>query len=532
VYLRRLETARSILDQKVTNLSAGGSVRAKVAAKEKPKHKRTSSRFANASLREVLYDASGLSCFMEFMDQADLMRLVQFWIVVDGFRNPLEDELDDDEPSAHSGPLPAWTESDRADIAQIHDGYLSKPQLKILPEAKQAVSMFLKAGRKATPQQYQDARRALLRAQTDAYDQLQEPYFRRFKRSNLYYKWLAMDEAANPSRNIATQSIAQTLDNPSVAAPAMQRSQSSQRPMLKLPAGDLRRAVASSSDLKSQGVIKEFEPPLRRSLDVQSPNTLRSPLFDDDYDTDTMAQSTASLDSDFGQHQANGNNSLVVDAMHAALTDIMDEPEGSIFYDPTLKSSQDHESRKASVDIPRAMSPRPVLQVRKESEKPSIASLGLVGAPHTRGVFNDDLFGDEQKFLEDEVEDASPNPNKIDDEDIHEAAPGDLGLAEAIDALTADIERLVTQESIVDSLTSKAELTNNAAELRILRKSKASLQREIQRKELQRQQYIVQESDNSLYGRATVFIQSIMVGTEEDGKEYAMCKSIPRLHQY
>jgi sorting nexin-25 len=82
--------------------------------------------------------------------------------------------------------------------------------------------------------------------------------------------------------------------------------------------------------------------------------------------------------------------------------------------------------------------------------------------------------------------------------------------------------RLVTQESIVDSLTSKAELTNNAAELRILRKSKASLQREIQRKELQRQQYIVQESDNSLYGRATVFIQSIMVGTEEDGKEYAM----------
>jgi sorting nexin-25 len=80
----------------------------------------------------------------------------------------------------------------------------------------------------------------------------------------------------------------------------------------------------------------------------------------------------------------------------------------------------------------------------------------------------------------------------------------------------------VGQESIVDSLTSKAELTNNAAELRILRKSKASLQREIHRKELQRQQYIVQESDNSLYGRATVFIQSIMVGTEEDGKEYAM----------
>ena len=259
--------------------------------------------------------------------------------------------------------------------------------------------------------------------------------------------------------------------------------------MLKLPAGDLRRAVASSSDLKSQGIMKDFDQPLRRSLDMQSPNALRSPLFDDDYDTDTMAQSTASLDSDFGQVHHNGNNSRVVDAMQAALTDIMDEPEGSIFYDPTSKPPQENDSRKASVDIPRALSPRPQIQGRRESEKPSIASLGLVGEPRTRGVFNDDLFGDEEKFLEDEVEDPTPSANKVDDEDIHEAAPGDLGLAEAIDALT-------------------------------------SLQREIQRKELQRQQYIVQESDNSLYGRATVFIQSIMVGTEEDGKEYAMCECL------
>jgi sorting nexin-25 len=49
---------------------------------------------------------------------------------------------------------------------------------------------------------------------------------------------------------------------------------------------------------------------------------------------------------------------------------------------------------------------------------------------------------------------------------------------------------------------------------------------------LQRQQYIVQESDNSLYGRATVFIQSIMVGTEEDGKEYAMCKYTDKSNFY
>jgi sorting nexin-25 len=238
----------------------------------------------------------------------------------------------------------------------------------------------------------------------------------------------------------------------------------------------------------------------------------------------TTTHSTASLDSDHGHERTNGDDARVVDAMQAALNDIMDEPEGSIFYDGTLATPIEPDSQKGPIDLPRSLTFIP--QTQQKGIKPSIASLGLVGEPKTRGVFNDDLFGDEEKFLEDEIDDPAPR-GQTDDEEIHEAAPGDLGLAEAIDALTADIERLVTQESIVDSLTSKAELTNNAAELRILRKSKASLQREIQRKELQRQQYIVQESDNSLYGRATVFIQSIMVGTEEDGKEYAMCM-LPR----
>lgn len=523
MYLRRLETARQILDSKVTNLSTGGTVRAKVAAQEKPKHRRTASRFANATLREVLYDASGLSCFMEFMDQADLMRLVQFWIVVDGIRNPLE--LDTDEAPNDLRSFSAWTDSDRADLAQINDAYLSKPELKILPEARRAVSLFLKAGRTATPQQYHDARRALMEAQTAAYDQLQEPHFRRFKKSNLYYKWLAMDEAANGENSaIKTKTVARTLDDPSAAAPAMARTPSSHKPTLQPPHSDLRRAVASSSDLKSQGAMRNMDPPPRRSLD-SGPSTIpRAPLFDDEYDTDHMAQSTASLDSDHGQDRTNGNDSRVVDAMQAALTGIMDEPEGSLFYEPSVHVLPNNDTQRGSFETPRAQSPNPFNEQR--SEKPSIASLGLVGEPRTRGVFDDDLFGDEEKFLEDEIDDPVSKSKADDDGDeIHEAAPGDLGLAEAIDALTADIERLVTQESIVDSLTSKAELTNNAAELRILRKSKASLQREIQRKELQRQQYIVQESDNSLYGRATVFIQSIMVGAEEDGKEYAMCKS-------
>ncbi|KAF2496187.1 intermediate filament protein-like protein [Lophium mytilinum] len=520
MYLRRLETAKRILDQKVTTLGAGGSVKGKLSI-QPPQlgHRRTASKFEKASLRDILYDATGLSCFMEYMDRLNLMRLVQFWIVVDGFRNPLEQGTD--EPEDYFGSQATWTDSDRADLAQINDAYLTKPELKVTPQARQAVKDFLAAGKTATPLQYQVARRAILQAQTAVYEDMTEPHFRRFKKSDLYFKLLALDEASGPSPSSPTKantSVPDATRAPIIPPAKMARAQTS-RHALHVP--DLRRAAVSSSDLKGYNKSLEAEPPLRRSLDGG-----RAPLFDDDYDSDPLARSTQSLESEPEHARPAGNDTKIVDAMQAALNDIMeDEPDkGSIFSEQgvsALNSPLDNESLKGSIELPRPTSPMPSMS-KKEREKKSIASLGLVGEPSRLGVFTeDDLFGDEEKFLEDEVEDPD-TAQKTDDEEIHEAAPGDLGLAEAIDALTADIERLVAQDSIVDSLTTKAELTNNAAELRILRKSKASLQREIHRKELQRQQYIVQESDNSLYGRATVFIQSIMVGNEEDGREYAM----------
>jgi sorting nexin-25 len=259
---------------------------------------------------------------------------------------------------------------------------------------------------------------------------------------------------------------------------------------------------------------------VRRSFDGGSGSSRRLPLFEDDLDSDPLARSTASLDSDMDANGSHAQNAKAVDAMQLALNNILEEEpdRDSLFSEPSMRSPQDDDSMRGSMELPRPSS----LNSKKEREKPSIASLGLVGAPGRRGVFDDDLFGEEQKFLEDEKEEEMNEENGEDE--IHEAGPGDLGLAEAIDALTLDIEKLVTQESIVDSLTKKAELTNNAAELRILRKSKSSLQREISRKELQRQQYIIQESDNSLYGRATISIKSIMMGTDEDGKEFVLCK--------
>src|SRR3954447_3617596 len=101
---------------------------------------------------------------MEYMDRQRLMPLVQFWLVVDGFRNPLED----DGPEGEQLPLqlPPWTDSDRLDLAQIDAAYLSRPELKVPGSSKKIIREFLQAGKTATPEQYYRARREILRAQS------------------------------------------------------------------------------------------------------------------------------------------------------------------------------------------------------------------------------------------------------------------------------------------------------------------------------------------------------------------------------
>lgn len=513
VYLRRLETGKRLLDQKIASFGSGDNSRTKMglSIQTPATNGESSTRKKQASLRNLLYDASGLSYYMEFMDRKQLMKLVQFFIVVDGFRNPLEGDADEPPPA---------TESDRTDIAQMYEGYLSRPELQASDSALQAVRRYVKTGDKATHQNYVAARQAVLRTQTEVYERMKETSFLEFKKSDLFYKWLALDD--NPALTAVQNK--QLGSNTSPASPGDKETSpvKMRKPQLapsnKEP--ELRRAVLSSTDLRGSSKASTALGEARRSLDDTGK---RPSLFEDDVEDERMTQSVSSLrsiESENDEGQQAQDQAHAVDAMQLALDNIVgdDSERNSLLADGANKQSFDSEPARQSVD-----QGRPPLSTRSsESNKPSIASLGLVGAPSSRGVFVDDLFGDEaQKFAEDERDDSDAATD--DDRDhIQEAAPGDLGLSEAIDALNADIERLTAQKNIVDSLSAKAELTNNTAELRILRKSEQSLQREIKRKEMQRQQYTLQESDNSLYGRAAINIQSVMVGREDDGREFAL----------
>jgi len=550
VYIRRLEMGKRLLDQRVQHLAAGGDRRTLPLPADVPSTSPGVSRLENASLTDLLRDPSGLSYFMEYMDRQRLMPLVQFWLVVDGFRNPLED----DGPEGEQLPLqlPPWTDSDRLDLAQIDAAYLSRPELKVPESSEKIIREFLGAGKAATPEQYYRARREILRAQSAVLEEMRAKHLHNFKKSDLFYKALASEEASKRSAPPTPgPSIGQSSRPPSLTRLSSQNSKPN--PVSRLaprlhPSSNSRRA-GSASDLRTMNVNgsngMDGLTGGRRSVDEDSPN----PLFDEDdaAGDDALADSIQSLlDQDVAPPVP---DTRVVQAMEQALNTILEDTRpptaedlrASLFGEGDAGSSiltgGDGDARRGSVDIPRSLrgsvdlprsnrasldAGRPPQPPTKDQEKPSLASLGLVSPASRIGVFVDnDLFADEDKFLSDERSDSEGNKNDEDADAVHEAAPGDLGLAEAITVLTNDIDRLVAQDAVVDSLLRKAELTNNTAELRILRKSKASLQREIRRKELQRQQYVIQESDNSLYGRSTIRIKSIQVGREEDGKEYA-----------
>jgi sorting nexin-25 len=513
-YLRRLETGKRLLDQQITRLTSVKGASSDSESASPSARIDFADRKRQASLREIIYDAAGLRLFMEYMDRHTAIKMVQFYLAVDGNRNPLEGDGDAVSPTSFTSP-------DRMNIKHMYENYLTKPELRVLERTLQPVRAYLKSGSAATSQDYVAARQSVLQHQTDVYNIMQTEHFEGFRRSELYQKWLSInDQPPMPPPPV-----------PRVKSPPLVGSRLSysgqlptRRPQLAALHKDpeLRRAVLSTSDLKSLGTNGDlFSDSSRRSLDDVD---ARPSLFGDDLDDDPMIKSTSSVksyDSDGERAQRAQEEAKAVSAVQLALDDIVgDEDRDSLFADSSARNSFDETERP----IPVQGISRPVLAPHASSNygKPSIASLGLVGTPSSRGVFVDDLFGDEtQKFAEDEKEDSDATTDQ-DDEGVREAAPGDLGLTEAIDVLNADIERLNAQRNVLDSLTAKAELTNNTAELRILKKSEQSLQREIKRKEMQKQQYVVQESDNSLFGRAAVRINSVMVGKEEDGHEFAL----------
>ncbi|KAK9451704.1 PXA domain-containing protein [Limtongia smithiae] len=513
LYIRRLKNARRLIDSKILDLTNENMTPSKRKTRA-GSGEQLSSQPANHDPREdytvqqLLNSSAGLSYFMEFMDRQRRTVLLQFYLVVSGFKNPLEEDIDDSDDDPESSVTWSTSETfssaDRDDINQIYNTYFNDSVLDIPKPLKDTVQTFLD-NKDGPVNEYQSARRAIMRAQSQIYETLQDIDLPKFKKSDVFLKYL-------------------TSTDPETEPPP--------KAMIDDYNLDLNDSELGDTQARDKlNIDPEYMAVDRRSIDENRDGV--SVLVEPEDD--------------------------VVQAVQAALDDIMhsrptanaaDDASSSISGSSAMNTKPSSTNEEALVaDSVRSISPRSSLESTRVNATPqdtasppatpSATNKGASAKPDLFGTQNTDnnnnifppdsalfeetsreIFSDDSFSSEDEMD--ADGADLADDMSIHQADPGDLGLTEAIERITDDINKLLNEDAVLEKLLQKAELTNNVADLRILKKSKNIVEREIRRKELQRQQYIVQESDNGLYGRSNIRINSAVSGSDDHGKAYAL----------
>ncbi|KAI6135544.1 PhoX domain-containing protein [Pisolithus croceorrhizus] len=461
-FLDRLYTAKRAVEQRIVVLGGEDPV---TTISE-------TSMGSRVSFRDVLSNPTSLSYFMEFMDRRHRSLLVQFWLTVESFKNPLEsvDSGSEDEDDPIQDPSASTTL--REDVSMINDLYFSTspPHPCLLSISKKHVDTIRGyASNEVTPSGPEDkkVRRSVMLAQREV-EQGMEQDFEDFQKSEFWFRVLEDSSsdnariAAPQSRSIAPAPTATPKSN-ILSAGRIARSESS--PSLALsghPVVSGGRSIGSGYAKGASGVV------LRSNIDVlMSPvtgaGTTRAPLFDDPIDR--------LCDADEAER---------MQAIQAALTDI-------IATDEQLRHPRSNDDNRPSA---------------------------VQGSRTTHDIAEDDEYTN----VEDGDEDGGGSSADMMKESFQLAGPGDLQLSHEIGRLENKLRELEAHATMLDTLIKKAELTDDTQELRLLRKAKSSMTREIRQLRFQKSQYEQQESANRLVPERTkVSIVNSTAG-EEEGK--------------
>ncbi|TFK77421.1 PhoX domain-containing protein [Pluteus cervinus] len=473
-FLDRLYTAKRKVEERIVVLG-GEDVSRQMSVADGIAHH-------GLSLRDILQNPNSLSYFMEFMDRRQRSLLVQFWLTVESFKNPLE-SVDSDSSGDEDDPINAQAppETVQEDITMIHDLYFSGP----VPHP--ALSMVsrkyvdnIKGFASSTSPQPVAAQRKIRRSVLLAQRQIEksmETDFEDFERSELWFRAVGDTELKDTSVFQADAHARLRSSSPRPASPQSPTPRGAKGSQVNLPTKSqkkFQRTASASSTLSLQSASSSGASPSRppvSSIEVlMSPidmdsDSARAPLFDDPEDA---------LQRKEEQQMA---------AIQAALTDIIaldqEEPSSSSFTEGKHR--------------------------RKTSASRRAVMFSEAAYDSSPGEDNNEDNG-----VEDSVGDLQGS--------YHLPAPGDLQLSHEIDRLGDHISRLQAQDAMLDSLIRKAELTGDTQELRLLKRSKSSMTRELRQLKFQKLQYEQQESASRLYSdRTKVSIASSTVG-DEGGK--------------
>ncbi|KAF9531921.1 PhoX domain-containing protein [Crepidotus variabilis] len=454
---------------------------------------------AGISLRDILRNPNSLSYFMEFMDRRQRSLLVQFWLTVESFKNPLEavdsDSSGEDEEIIQD---PSTLTDAKEDITMINDLYFAGGKthsaLSAIPKKHvDAIRAFvLDPNPSATSQR--KVRRSVLLSQRQI-ERSMEQDFDDFERSELWFRAIGDADFSASKITVDPYQSQRDKEAPLNISPGRpERQPLSQAPLMKQslaispqvpPSSEIaglfgmQRSISSTSNQSnlskiSSGYVPSNIEVLMSPVDENSTSShSRAPLFDDPED------------------EMQRQEEKRMEAIQAALTDIM---------------ALEEEEQRAAV--------RPSLHERRASEPLFNSASRRHDRPKKRQAVFDDAMDDV-----DDVEEPEREGSPDDQGSFALAAPGDLQLSYEIDRLGKKIAHLEAQDAMLDSLIKKAELTGDTQELRLLRKSKSSMTRELRQLNFQRQQYEQQESANRLVSERTKVNIINSTAADEGGKQ-------------
>jgi sorting nexin-25 len=424
---------------------------------------------------------------MEFMDRRTRSFLVQFWLTVESFKNPLESIESDDSNDDDLSP-PPQTSTAKEDISMIYELYFSgTPHSSLSTISPKYISAIRDFANETSPVPILErrARRGVMLAQRQV-EQAMEQDFEEFERSELWFRVvedIGASQAANSDERQTRITFSTSDENlssarssrvPGSLSPPVHRSDSfTFQSAMSVLHGLSDHSPPTPGSMFKDPPAQKVIPTTTSNLDVlmspssgSEPDDSRAPLFDDPAD---MAKATRESEA-------------TIEAIQAALSDIIaldnQQSKPSIFPSSSVTSSQ-----------------RDYLGAQQFSN----SSDEVVGSPE-----EDETGGDE-----------SNDPMQ---ESFHLPGPGDLQLSLEITRLGKKISAFQVQDAMLDSLIKKAELTGDVQELRLLQRSKSSLNRELRELSFQKTQFEQQEVANRLIpDRTKVSIVNSVVG-EENGK--------------
>jgi sorting nexin-25 len=422
------------------------------------------------------------------MDRRSRSLLVQFWLTVESFKNPLESIESDDSEDDDLVP-PPQTSTAKEDITMIYELYFSgtpphSSLSTISPKYISAIRDFA-SETSPVPNMERRARKGVMLAQRQV-EQAMEQDFEEFERSEL---WFRVVEDIGASR-------AANSDD-----------------------GEHRMTFSASdenlSSAKSGRVSRSLSPPHRSdSFTFQSAMSVLHPR------TDHSPPSPGSLLKDSPAQQGVPTTTSSLDVLMSSFSGSeADDSRAPLFDDPADTAKATRESESTIEAIQAALSDIIALD-NQQRNKPQIfpsssttsSSRGYLGAQSLSSP-SDEAVGSPEE--DENGADESGDPMQ---ESFHLPGPGDLQLSLEITRLAEKISAFQVQDAMLDSLIKKAELTGDVQELRLLQKSKSSLNRELRELSFQKTQFEQQEVANRLIpDRTKVSIVNSVVG-EETGK--------------